>query len=141
MRTDVSPARIVVAGSLPRERALALQRAADALLLLASPQRTQLLNFKLFEYLAAGRPILALAAGTEAGRVVEEAGGEAVPADDVAAIVGALRRLAAGELRPPSARRREAYSYPAVAERMAEVAERAPVALAPGSPPTGVTYP
>ena len=37
MRTDVSPARIVVAGSLPRERALALQRAADALLLLARP--------------------------------------------------------------------------------------------------------
>ena len=37
MATDVSPARIVVAGSLTRERALALQRAADALLLLASP--------------------------------------------------------------------------------------------------------
>ena len=65
--TDVSPTRIVVAGTLPRATALSLQRAADALLLLASPQRTQLVNFKLFEYLAAGRPILALAAGTEAG--------------------------------------------------------------------------
>ena len=80
MRTDVSPARIVVAGSLPRSTALALQRSADALLLLASPQRTQLLNFKLFEYLAAARPILALAAGTEAGRVVAELGGETVRA-------------------------------------------------------------
>jgi glycosyltransferase involved in cell wall biosynthesis len=132
MRTDVSPARIVVPGSLTRERALALQRAADALLLLASPRRTQLLNFKLFEYLATGRPILALAAGTEAGRVVQEMGGSVVPADDVAAIVAALRRVVAGELRPPDATAREAYSYPAVAERMARVVEGA-VAVRRGS--------
>ncbi len=130
LRADVSPARIVVAGSLPRERALALQRAADALLLLASPQRTQLLNFKLFEYLASGRPILALAAGTEAGRVVEETGGAAVPADDVAAIVGALRSLAAGELQAPEPEVSGAYSYPSVAERLAEVAEGAVAARA-----------
>jgi glycosyltransferase involved in cell wall biosynthesis len=122
METDVSPARIVVAGSLPREQALALQRAADALLLIASPRRTQLLNFKLFEYLASGRPMLALAAGTEAGRVIEEAGGTAVPADDVAAIVGGLQRLARGELKAPKAGMSSAYSYPHVAERMAEVA-------------------
>jgi glycosyltransferase involved in cell wall biosynthesis len=125
MKTDVSPARIVVPGSLPRERAVALQGAADTLLLLASPRRTQLLNFKLFEYLATGRPILALAAGTEAGRVVEELGGDAVPADDVAAIVEALRRVVAGEVRPPNATARQAYSYPAAAERLAEVAEDA----------------
>ena len=125
MRSDVSPARIVVAGSLPRPQALALQRSADALLLLASPQRTQLLNFKLFEYLATGRPILALAAGTEAGRVVAEAGGHPIPADDTEAIVGALRRLAAGELEAPSASIRRAYSYPTVAERLADVASQA----------------
>jgi glycosyltransferase involved in cell wall biosynthesis len=125
MQSDVSPARIVVSGSLSRERAIALQRAADALLLLASPQRTQLLNFKLFEYMATGRPILALAAGTEAGRVVEETGGAAVPADDVAAIVGALRRLAAGELQAAEPGVSGAYSYPSVAERMAEVAKGA----------------
>jgi glycosyltransferase involved in cell wall biosynthesis len=125
MRSDVSPARIVIAGTLARPDALALQRAADALLLLASARRTQLLNFKLFEYLAAGTPILALAAGTEAGRVVAEAGGEAVPADDPEAIVGALRRLVAGELRPSDPAARECYSYPHVAERMATVAQRA----------------
>jgi glycosyltransferase involved in cell wall biosynthesis len=128
MATDVSPARIVLAGSLPRRVALALQRSADVLLLVASPKRTQLLNFKLFEYLAAGPPILALAAGTEAGRVVAEAGGEVVGADDVAAIVGALRRLAGGELRPPDPGAVEAYSYPATAERLAEAAQRAVVA-------------
>ena len=135
MRTDVSPARIVVPGSLTREGAIALQRAADALLLLASPRRTQLLNFKLFEYLATGRPILALAAGTEAGRVVQEMGGDAVPADDVAAIVEALHRVVAGELRPPNATAREAYSYPAVAERMAEVAEGAVASARARRPP------
>ena len=68
--TDVSPARIVHAGSLAREQALALQREADALLLVAQPTRSQLLNIKVFEYLASGRPILALAEGTEAGRIV-----------------------------------------------------------------------
>jgi glycosyltransferase involved in cell wall biosynthesis len=135
MRTDVSPARIVVAGTLARDQALALQRAADALLLLASPQRTQLLNFKLFEYLASGRPVLALAAGTEAGRVVEETGGAAVPADDGAAIVAALRRLVAGELAPPTPGASSAYSYPSVAERLAEAAEAAVASRSSDGPP------
>jgi glycosyltransferase involved in cell wall biosynthesis len=125
METDVSPARIAHAGSLPRERALALQREADALLLLASPARTQLANFKLFEYLAAGRPIVALAAGTEAGRIVEEAEGSAVRADDREAIAGELRRLAAGKLPIPNPEARRAYSYPGLAERMAAVVEGA----------------
>jgi glycosyltransferase involved in cell wall biosynthesis len=125
MRRDVAPARIAVAGTLDRTEALALQRAADALLLVASSRRTQLLNFKLFEYIAAGPPILALAAGTEAGRVAEEAGGNAVAADDVDAIVQALRRLVAGELEPADPALRERYSYPGVAERMAAVAQRA----------------
>lgn len=125
LRTDVDPARIVVAGTLSRPAALALQRSADALLLLASPARSQLLNFKLFEYLAAGRPILALAAGTEAGRVVEELGGEAVRSDDVEAIVEALRRLVAGEISAPDQRAAAAYTYPGPAERMAEVLEAA----------------
>lgn len=125
MRTDVSPARIVVAGTLERTDALALQRAADALLLIASARRTQLLNFKVFEYLASGRPLLALAAGTEAGRIVAEAGGEAVSADDPQAIIEALRRLVAGEIPPSDPAARERYSYPSVAEQMAAVAQGA----------------
>jgi glycosyltransferase involved in cell wall biosynthesis len=120
---DVSPARIVRAGSLDRQRALALQREADALLLLAQPTRSQLLNIKLFEYLAAGRPILALAGGTEAGRIVAELGGDAVRADDPDAIAASLRGLAAGELRPPPADAVAAYTYPAPAESMAGAVE------------------
>ena len=100
--TDVAPARIVHAGSLERARALGLQREADALLLIAQPTRSQLLNIKLFEYLAAGRPILALAAGTEAGRVVAQLGGEVAAADDPAQIAAALARVALGSWpRPP----------------------------------------
>jgi glycosyltransferase involved in cell wall biosynthesis len=128
---SVAPARIVVAGALSRSDALALQRAADALLLLASSRRSQLANFKLYEYFAAGRPVLALAAGTEAGRIVSEAGGEVTSADDPEAIVSALGRLAEGRGQAPSRETREFYSYPAVAERMAAVVEEA-VAAARG---------
>jgi glycosyltransferase involved in cell wall biosynthesis len=122
---DFAPARVRHVGSLERGHALALQRAADALLLVAQPQRSQLANFKLFEYMAAGPPVLALAAGTEAGRIVAEAGGEAVRADDPEAIAAALARTARGELKPFDPAVRERYSYPAAAERMAEAVERA----------------
>jgi glycosyltransferase involved in cell wall biosynthesis len=123
--TDVHPARISVVGSLPRERALALQRVADALLVIAAPGRTQLANLKLFEYLAAERPILALAAGTEAGRIVSETGGEVVRSDNVEAIAAALARLVSGGPEPPDPGRLREYSYPSVAERMAAAVERA----------------
>jgi glycosyltransferase involved in cell wall biosynthesis len=123
--SDVTPARITAVGSLPRPDTLALQRAADALLLIASPARSQLANLKLFEYLAAGRPLLALAGGTEAGRIVAETGGEVVRADDVAAIAAALRRLTEGEAEPPHLDRVREYSYPSAAERMAGAVEHA----------------
>jgi glycosyltransferase involved in cell wall biosynthesis len=123
---DVAPARIVTLGSLERDRALALQREADVLLLIAHPTRSQLLNIKLFEYLATGRPILALAAGTEAGRVIEEArAGEAVRADDPATIAGALAQVARGELAPPPADAVAPFVYPAPAEAMADAVEAA----------------
>jgi glycosyltransferase involved in cell wall biosynthesis len=124
--SDFGPMSVRLLGALPRERALALQRAADALLLIAHPTRTQLPNFKLFEYLATGRPILALAAGTEAGRIVTETGaGEAVRADDPVAIEAALRDLVAGRLAPPPEDASREYSYPLLAERMSEALEAA----------------
>ena len=122
---DVAPARVVLAGSMPRDRAVALQRAADALLLVAQPARSQLLNIKLFEYLASGRPILALAAGTDAGRVVAEIGGEVVPADDRAAIAAALARLVRDGITAPDPAAVRPYTYPAPAERMAAAIEAA----------------
>ncbi|UJA21273.1 glycosyltransferase [Thermoleophilia bacterium SCSIO 60948] len=122
---DVSPARIVLAGSLSRPEALALQRSADVLLLVAQPTRSQLLNFKLFEYVAAARPILALAEGTDAARVAREVGGEAVRADDPGAIARALGRVARGQLAAPSPAAADPYTYPGPAERMEKAVERA----------------
>ncbi len=124
--TDVSPARMTLLGSLPHERALALQRAADALLLIAAPERSQLANLKLFEYFAAARPILALAGGTEAGRIVSEVGaGEVVRADDREAIQAALAQVAEGRLPAPDPGRLREFAYPAVAERMETAVELA----------------
>ena len=122
----IDPISIRLLGSVERERALGLQRAADALLLLAQPTRSQLVNFKLFEYLAAGRPILALAAGTEAGRLAADAGVEPiVAADDPFAIAAALARLAVDGLSEPDPGAAGRYLYPGAAEQMLAAVERA----------------
>ncbi len=134
LRSDVSPARITLAGSLPRDRAVALQREADALLLIAHPERSQLLNYKLFEYLAAERPILALAEGTEAGRVAGEVGALVAPAGDASAIEAALGRLVGEGVRAPSADAAARYAYPAPAARLAAAIE-AVTPRPPASPP------
>jgi glycosyltransferase involved in cell wall biosynthesis len=113
-------------GTLDRTASIALQRSADALLLLTSRNRSEATG-KLFEYLAAGRPIVALAEGNEAARIVRETNtGVTVPPDDVEAIAGALRRVASGELEKLYAPRNlERYTYPSPAEAMAELVETA----------------
>ncbi|MFN8152344.1 MAG: glycosyltransferase [Solirubrobacterales bacterium] len=117
-----SSVKVSLLGSMERELSLALQRRADALLLLAQPTRSQLVNFKLFEYLAAGTPILALAAGTEAGRIAADAGvSPIVRADDPEAIAAALSALVRGELEGPDPGASDRYAYPAAAEAMSSV--------------------
>ncbi len=128
---SAGPVKVSLLGSLERERSLALQRQADALLLLAQPQRSQLVNFKLFEYLAAGRPILALAAATEAGRIAADAGvSPIVRADDPEAIAAALGRLVRGELEGPDPAASARYSYPGAAAAMSDALEAARTAQA-----------
>jgi glycosyltransferase involved in cell wall biosynthesis len=113
-------------GLLDREKALALQRSADVLILLTSGHSSEATG-KLYEYLAAGRPILALAEGNEAERIVRETHtGVAVPPDDVDAIAGALRAAERGELaRDYAPWGIERYAYPGLAEEMMEVVEEA----------------
>jgi glycosyltransferase involved in cell wall biosynthesis len=112
-------------GHVPRAQALALQRRADALLLLTSPRHVSHATGKLYEYLAAGRPIIALARGNEAARVVQETGtGIAVPPDDVEAIHAAIRAGMRGELDARFAPRGlERYCYPGPAEAVAALVE------------------
>jgi glycosyltransferase involved in cell wall biosynthesis len=117
---------IRVVGNLSRPAATALQRRADALVLVTSPNKGEATG-KLFEYLAAGRPIVALAEGNEAERIVKETGaGVTVPRADVDAIASALRRVLSGDLAASYAPHGlEEYRYPAPAERVAEEVERA----------------
>lgn len=77
----------------------ALQEMVDAsALLVIQPVTTLSIPAKLYEYMAAGAPILALAeAGGETARLVaEQASGIVVPADDEQAIERALLALVAG---------------------------------------------
>jgi glycosyltransferase involved in cell wall biosynthesis len=135
----VDPARIKTVGTLPRDEALALQREADALLMIyaGEPRRDDaelpagsphpgLGSAKLFEYLGVERPILALAAGTEVGRIVEELrAGLVVGAADPQAIRGALRELAEGRAPAADEAARAEYAYPRIAERMSDGIEQA----------------
>ena len=108
-------------GYLDRGAALALQRSANALVLLTSRNSSEATS-KIYEYLASGRPIIALAEGNEAARIVRETKtGITVPPDDVPAIVGALRSAASGELWQSYAPHGlEAFTYPGPAIAMAE---------------------
>lgn len=125
LATDVAPGRIVLVGNLPRQEVIALERAADGLLLITAGTRTHEVTGKVFEYLGVGRPILALADGTEAARVVRAAGaGVSVPTGDARAARGALEAFARREIPPPTDEARRAFAYPAVAELMAEQIER-----------------
>jgi glycosyltransferase involved in cell wall biosynthesis len=82
----------------PRARSLALQRESEVLLLLipeAGGRGRGVLSGKVFEYIAAGRPILALVPpdGAAAELLRETGAGVVVAPDDVDAIRGALVEL------------------------------------------------
>jgi glycosyltransferase involved in cell wall biosynthesis len=111
-------------GSLPRSQALALQRSAGTLLLITGDEQSSVATGKLYEYFAAGRPILVLGERSEAARLVREAGaGIATSASEPQRIADALVELTDREVGSPAGVDR--FSYPRIAERMAQVIERA----------------
>jgi glycosyltransferase involved in cell wall biosynthesis len=119
---------------LPRRQVLALQRDSEALLLLipeSGGRGRAVLSAKVFEYLAAERPILAAVPpdGAAADLVRETKAGIVVPPDDVEGLRDALVRLE-GEWRagrldgtPLSADLRTRLSRRARAEELAELAK------------------
>lgn len=113
-------------GFVPREQALALQRSADVLVLVTTGVRRGEATGKLFEYLAARRPILVLGTETAAATMVEEAGaGVAIPVRDVDAAEAAVRRILAGDFPSPPPGAADRYAYPEIAARYEQVIERA----------------
>src|SRR5881392_2192218 len=92
--------RVELIEHVPRRRSLELQRDSDALLLLipeADGRGRGVLSGKVFEYLAAERPILAVVPpdGAAAELLRETGAGLVVPPDDVEAMAAALRDLEA----------------------------------------------
>jgi glycosyltransferase involved in cell wall biosynthesis len=117
---------------VPRRRSLELQRDSEALLLLipdAGGRGKGVLSGKVFEYLAAERPILAsVPPDGAAAELIEETGaGVVAPPDDPAAIADALRglveRYEAGALdgTPLSEEWRDKLSRRARVEELAEL--------------------
>ena len=125
---DLDPAGMIRhLGQLPHESMLALERRADALLLVTAPKLVSLATGKVFEYLAAGRPIIALAQGNEAARIVEETGtGVTLPMDDSEGLARAFEAALDGNpTQRYSPHDLDRYIYPAPARQVAELVEQA----------------
>jgi hypothetical protein len=85
-------------GAVNRRTALGFQRKSDILLLITVPDVASLATGKIFEYLSASKPILALTRGTEAERILAATGaGASVPPDKPGLIVNALIGIAEGK--------------------------------------------
>jgi glycosyltransferase involved in cell wall biosynthesis len=116
---------VKILGEVPHERALGLQQAADGLLLITPPSSERdALTSKVHEYLAAGKPILALADGSSAAALL---GAEhtVAPPDDDERILAALRafvdRWALRRETFDSNAALEPIAYPQIARRLVDL--------------------
>lgn len=121
-----------VEGNLPHAAALRLMRESTVLLLLLVPERSRSYPGKMYEYLAAGRPILAVVPPDAGCRAVLAESGRAVFADprDPTAVRAALHELyarwRAGELGAgPLAAVPAERTRPALAGDLARVLDQA----------------
>jgi glycosyltransferase involved in cell wall biosynthesis len=135
VRTNGLEQRLELVPYVPRRRSLELQRGSDALLLLlpdVGERGIDIPSGKLFEYLAAQRPILAAVppTGTAAQLIREASAGIVVAPDDAEGIQRALENLVArwrnGDLDdislPPAIEKR--ISRYARAQELAQLLER-----------------
>lgn len=110
-------------GNLERPDALALQQAADALVLVTPAARPRTVaTVKLYEYIATGHPILVLGEHSAAADTVRDAGlGIATPLEDPERIASAIAGLMDGDAARsganPGAVAR--FGYPAIAAALA----------------------
>jgi glycosyltransferase involved in cell wall biosynthesis len=87
---------VTLANAVPAAIMPSLLASADILLVTLRdiPLFTTFIPSKMFEYLAAGRPVIGAVAG-EAAQILREAGAVVVPPGDAVALAGAIRDLAA----------------------------------------------
>ncbi len=89
---------VSLAPPVHRSEVYQYQADADAVLLVQGPGTRALMPSKLFDYIGAGKPMLALTDGNVAEEIIREYRlGEMAPSDDPAAIAAALQRLMAGQ--------------------------------------------
>jgi len=127
---------------VPHADAIAAMRAAGVLVLIkhTEPRFTGLIPGKLYEYMGADRPILALVPPSEAADLVRGLDwGEVAPPDDASAIAAALAKLLAhhesGTLQQAYARRsRERFDRRTQAHDLAALLAQITTAPAPSSP-------
>lgn len=112
-------------GTLTRCRALALQQAADSLLVIAAgSSERSVATGKLFEYLTAGPPILVVGDRSEAARIVLQTGtGATVPADSPRAVSAGIASLMKGLPTKRNPKAIERYSWLTLGENASDLVE------------------
>lgn len=117
---------VEVVPPVPFRESLPVLQGADVLALIIEPDCVLQIPGKLYDYLCAGRPILAISANAEANGIVEQAGAGFCPSPgDPAAVAAAIARLyrahAAGNPMRPAADDLEPFSARAQARRIAAI--------------------
>jgi hypothetical protein len=94
--TELALRNVTLANGIPAELMPSLLATADMLIVTLRdvPLLATVVPSKIFEYLAAGRPVIGAVTG-EAAQILREAGAVVVPPGDSAALAAAIRRLAA----------------------------------------------
>jgi glycosyltransferase involved in cell wall biosynthesis len=88
---------------VPQPAALQMMRSSAALLLLNEPRLSRYLPGKLYEYIAARRPVLVFGEGGEVAGLIRRLGaGVVVPKNNPAALEHAIDRIVSGNLKAPS---------------------------------------
>ena len=113
------------AGILGRDETLKLQRNADVLVVLIGDDKPGVATGKIFEYLAAGRPILVVGERNVAAMIVEQTGTGIATATTPQAIAAGLVKLLRGDAYAPNLEAINAYSWPVLARRFEDVIETA----------------
>ncbi len=128
--------RVRVEAFVPHGEALGYQRAADALLLV-NGRRPESMSSKVFEYLAAGRPVFAISPEASAARTLfEEVGGGTcvLPDDDMTApLARFVRKVRSGDAPVADAAALERYDVARLTAELAGLLDQLATAWRPVS--------